>query len=259
MRRSDLLRSPVVALRPLIIILTFGCLNAVGIIAQRGNPTVVCLDTMVVNARTVLVGRIVEASPYREGHGTNVVFAVEKRLKGYVIDRIGVRLRASDAALAAWRTQRHRLLIALPEDGLVRADGVSEGNESGIDLSAPNLAVVRADMTILQDADSVVAAAEEAIRTHQGVDGIDTFMKTIPIASARKLRPDPNSLSNCELDEKWSLHCLVTLVPVDKALERWAVEAIRSESVWERAEGAAALRHFPSDANVALLKDAAER
>ena len=237
-----MLRSPALALRRPIIVLTFCCLSVVCILAQRGNPVVACLETMVLKARTVFVGRIVEASPYQQGLRANVVFAVEKRLRGDFSDRAEVVLRASDAALAAWKTEGHRLLIAVPDDGVVPADGKSEGNESAIDLSALNLTVLRADMTILQSADRVVAAAEEAIRMHPDVDRIKTFRRTLPIASALALRPS----DNCELDEKWSLYCLVTLVPVDENLERWAHTALQSHYVWERAEAAAALQNFPS-------------
>jgi hypothetical protein len=239
-----MLRSPALARRCLIIILTFVCLNAVDVGAQRGNPTVVCLDTMVIDARTVFVGRIVEASPYRDGRTPNVVVAVEKKLKGDVIDPTEVRLRASDAALTTWKTAGHRLLIAVrAADGVVPADGMSEGNESAIDLSAPNLAVLRADMTVLQNPDNVVAAAEEAIRTHPSAELVKTFMRTLPIATAVTLRP---AMPPCELDEKWSLSCLVTLVPVDETLERWALSALQSNHAWERAQAAAALANFPS-------------
>ena len=245
-----MVRGSVLTLRRLIVIVTFCCLYGVGVFAQRGNPTVACLDTMVLKARTVFVGRIVEAASYQQGPEANVVFAVEKRLRGDVRDRTAVKLRASDAALAAWRTEGHRLLIAVPADGVVPADGLSEGYESAIDLSAPNLTVLRADMTLLQSADAVVDAAEEAIRTHPGVDGAKVFKRTIPIASALMLRP----VDDCGLDEKWSLRCLVTFVPVDENLERWALAAIQSPYAWERAEAAAALQNFPSDDNIAVLK-----
>jgi len=48
---------------------------------------------------------------------------------------------------------------------------------------------------------------------------------------------------------------VITKAPVDAALEAWAVEAIQSKHVWERAEAAAALRHFPSDAKITRLKE----
>ena len=244
------MRTLALAFCHLIVIVTFCCLSGVAVIAQRGNPTVACLDTMVLKAPTVFVGHLVEASPYRQGPTANVVFAIEKKLRGDISDRTAVKLRASDAALAAWKTEAHRLLIAVPGDGVVPADGLSEGYESAIDLSAPNLMVVRADMTILQSADSVVAAAEEAIRTHPGVDGVRTFLRTIPLAAALMLRP----IDDCGLDEKRSISCLVTPVPVDDDLERWALAAIQSPYAWERAEAASALQNFPSDDNLALLK-----
>jgi hypothetical protein len=57
----------------------------------------------------------------------------------------------------------------------------------------------------------------------------------------------------CEPENAYSL-CPLTKVPVDETLEQWAVEAIQSKQVWERAEGAEALGHFPSDANITRLK-----
>src|SRR5262249_12906149 len=43
-------------------------------------------------------------------------------------------------------------------------------------------------------------------------------------------------------------------VPVDDALEKTALQYIRSEERWRRTEGAIALKHFKSDENVARLK-----
>jgi hypothetical protein len=106
-------------------------------------------------------------------------------------------------------------------------------------------------MTVLQDADSVIGAAEEAIRNHSSVDRIETFERTIPAATARILWPDRRV--PC-VPDNWYSVCSVTKVPVDEALEAWALDAIQSTQVWERAEAAAALRHFPSDANIARLK-----
>jgi hypothetical protein len=60
---------------------------------------------------------------------------------------------------------------------------------SAIDLSAPNLAVLRADMTVLRDPDSVLQAAEDAIRRHPGVFGISTARRTVPADVARDLTP----------------------------------------------------------------------
>ena len=167
---------------------------------------------------------------------------VEKTLKGDVRDRTQVLIKVPVSTLDAWKTQGHRLLIV---------NSGSEGLESVIDLSAPDLKVLRADMTVLQDADSVIGAAEEAIRNHSGVDGIETFGRTIPVATTRILLP--NRRVPC-VPDNWYSVCPVTLVPVDEALEQWAVDAIQSTQVWDRAEGAGALRHFPSDANIARLK-----
>ena len=237
------MRRPTPTLRLLIVILAAGYLNVLRVAAQDGPPHVPNLDTMVVNARFVLVGRFVETfPPIVRAPGRTWTFAVEKKLKGDVSDRGQALIKAPEATLDTWKTQGHRLLIV---------NSVSEGLESVIDLSAPELKVLRADMTVLQDADSIIGAAEEAIRNHSGVYGIETFVRTIPVATARMLLPDRRV--PCVPDNWYSL-CHVTSVPVDEALEQWAVDATQSKEVWERAEGTGALRHFPSDANIARLK-----
>jgi len=237
------MRRSVPTLRPLIVILAVGCLSALRVAAQDGPPHVPNLDTIVVNATFVMVARFVETFPPNvTAPGRTWTFVVEKKLKGDVSDRTQVLIEAPEATLDAWKTQGHRLLIV---------NSVSERRESVIDLSAPDLKVLRADMTVLQDADSVIAAAEDAIRTHSGVDAIETFGRTIPAATARILLP--NRRVPC-VPDNWYSVCPVTLVPVDDALEQWAVDAIQSTQVWDRAEGAGALRHFPTDANIARLK-----
>jgi hypothetical protein len=234
------MRSPAPTLRLLIVILAAGCLTALRVAAQDGAPIVPNLDTMVVKATVVMVARFVETFPPNvRAPGRTWTFVVEKDLKGDVSDRPQDLIKAPAAKLDAWKTQGHRLLI------------VNSASESVIDLSAPDLKVLRADMTVLQGAESVIGAAEEAIRTHSGVDGIETFGRTIPAATARILWP--NLRVPC-VPDNWYSTCPVTLVPVDEALEQWAVDAIQSTQVWDRAEGAGALRHFPSDANIARLK-----
>ena len=237
------MRSSAPTLRLLIVILAAGCLNALRVAAQDGPPHVPNLDTMVVNATVVMVARFVETFPPNvRAPGRTWTFVVEKKLKGDVSDRPQALIKAPKATLDAWKTHGHRLLIV---------NSASAGLDSVIDLSAPALKVLRADMTVLKDADSVIGAAEEAIRNHAGVDGIETFERTIPAATARILLPDRRV--PC-VPDNWYSVCHVTKVPVDEALEEWAVDAIQSKQVWERAEGAGALRHFPSDANIARLK-----
>jgi hypothetical protein len=164
---------------------------------------------------------------------------VEKTLKGDVSDPTHALVKVPEATLDAWKRKGHRLLIV---------NNVSDG-QPVIDLSAPDLKVLKADMTVLQDAGRIIGAAEEAIRNHSGVSEIETFLRATSPATAQILFPGVH----CVPENAYSL-CPVTKVPVDEALEAWALDAIQSTQVWERAEAAAALRHFPSDANIARLK-----
>ena len=236
------MRTPTPTLRVLIAVLVAGGLNALRVAAQDGPRHVPNLDIMVVNATVVMVGRFVETFPPNvTGPGRRWTFAVEEKLKGDVGDPEQALIKAPKATLDAWKTHGHRLLIV---------NSMSEGLQSVIDLSAPGLKVLRADMTVLQDAGSIIGAAQEAIRNHSGDDAIETFLRTVPPATVRTLLPDFRA---CVPENSYSL-CPLTKVPVDEALEQWAVDAIQSTQVWERAEGAGALRHFPSDANVTRLK-----
>lgn len=234
---------PAPTLRVLIAILAAGCLTTARAAAQDGPRHVSNLDTTVINATVVMVGRFVETfSSNVTAPGRTWTFVVEEKLKGDVRDPAQVLNKTPKATLDTWKTQGHRLLVI---------DSVKEKQPSVIDLSASDLKVLRADMTVLQDAGSVISAAREAIGDHPGDEAIVTFMKTLPLATVRILMR--GSDAGCAPDKAYPL-CPLTPVPVDEALERWAVDAIQSKQVWERAEGAAVLRHFPSDANITRLK-----
>ena len=235
------MRGAAPTLRLLTAILAAGCLNALRVGAQDGPRHVPNIDTMVVKATFVVVGRFAEAfPPVVTAPGRTWTFAVEKKLKGDVSDPTQALSKVPKATLDAWKAQGHRLLIS---------NSVIDGLQSVIDLSAPDLRVLRADMTVLQDSARIIGAAEDAIRNHSDVDEVEMFLRTTPPATARMLLPRVH----CVPKNAYSL-CPVTKVPVDAALEAWAVDAIQSEQVWERAEAAGALRHFPSDANITRLK-----
>ena len=198
--------------------------------AQPGPPTVLSLDSSVLNANYICVGRIVDDHPERQTNETpirNVDVTVETRLKGEWSGVSQASIEASAADIRAWKARNSRLLIV-------------EGG-TAIDLSDPNLAVVTADMQILRDPKEVVAAAREAIRRHPGVTRIDTVSRQAPIAVARAIAKRGDGP-------------LRVLVPADAALETWAIGALRSKSPVERAEAIHALRHFPSETNANRLR-----
>jgi hypothetical protein len=204
---------------------------------------------MATNSKYVFVGKIVEIRELdSSGANTNVVVSVEKWLKGdEQDDTIQARIDAPAAILAAWKSRASRLLIFddLPRD----ASNIFAGGRNAIDLSDPDLKVLTADMKVLTDSEQILHAAQEAINRHPGVYGISVFRKSLPDATAQMLgHPNqPVRLLGNYPD-------LVTSVPADEDLERWALSALDSKHAWERAEAASALGNFHSEVNTVRLK-----
>jgi len=195
--------------------------------AQPGPSFVApCIDTMVVNAQYVMVGKIIEIHPLvSNGPDPNVVVDVEKWLKGLpAIDRVAVRIDVPVAILTDWKTRSNRLLIL---------------GDQAISLSDMDAKVVTAEMKVLTDPAQILQAAQTANARHPGVYKMETFSRRVPPEAAKLLSK-----------ETW----VTTSVPADADLERWALKALDSNLAEDRAEGAGALSRFPSDSNAARLK-----
>ena len=96
------MRTPTPTLRVLLAVLAGGCRNALHLTAQDGPRHVPNLDTLVVNATVVRVGRFVEVFPANvAGPGRTWTFAVEEKLKGDVRDPAQALNKAPKATLDA--------------------------------------------------------------------------------------------------------------------------------------------------------------
>ncbi len=193
------------------------------------------LECMVANADLVVVGKVVEfdAGEKADDRGARpVTIAVEETLKGEHRDRLRVRLAHPVSALADWRVRSSRLLVAR---------GVAPIATRVIDLVDSELAVFRANFTLLRKPEPVIRIAKEAVRRLPGVKQIDTFGLVVPAEAVA--------------GTKWAkYHATTLLVPVDERLEQRAHESIRSKDYSKREEGARALRYFKSDENIARVK-----
>ena len=187
--------------------------------AQPGPRGVECLDTLVLNAEFVFVGRITEIHLDRSTPmGTNVVVEVREHLKGDVSEVTQAEISAPEATLRAWLEMKTPLLI------------VNGGVAKAVDLSSlPRL--LTSKLRPLRDPEDALRVAREAIRRHPGVLRIATFSRRVG------------------LDE-------VSRVPADADLERWSESTLADshKPVWERGSAANALRFFPSETHIALLK-----
>jgi len=203
------------------------------------------IEAMVLNADTVVVGKIVAVAEGKEFHETTI--DVEETLRGKHREQQRVRfphrlwqlgVGGFDAAeLNVVRKDASRLLVAMRGEP-AKIFGL-------IPLKDQEMNVYRADLTVLRKPADVILAARDTIRRAPGVKRIDTFPLTIPIKGGYY----------GGLGGSTTVQALV-----DELLEKKALEYIRSDERWRRTEGASALRHFKSDENIArvkaLLKDA---
>jgi len=100
-------------------------------------------------------------------------------------------------------------------------------------------AVYKADLTTLQKPADLLRVAKETLRSSPGVKRIDTFPLTVPIKGGYYDRGGSTTVE----------------VPVDGSLEKKAIPYLASKERWRRTEGAAALKYFKSEENVARLKE----
>ncbi len=191
------------------------------------------LDSFVLNADFVLVGRVETIGEPDEQGVLPVIVVAAERLKGPHRVRRSVRLRTAPRTLRAWKTAEARLLI-------VGRSGDAAG-AGAIDLSAEDLAVFRSDTSRLDDGDAVLRAARGVLRNRPGVTRVRTFTRMLPREAVAKTRYGGYAQTSLT-------------VPVDERLEAWARRVLRDATSWERPEAARALRYFDTAENRALAK-----
>ena len=212
--------------------------------AQHGPQYLLCLDTLAINSKSVLVGKIVQVRPVAPNSpNDNVTVRVEQWIKGSgESETIETRIVDSEIVLSLWKDRGSRLLVFTGID----TAKVFHGNGNAIDLSGPNR-VLTADMKVLKNSEQILQAAQAAIERYRGISNVPTFQRSLPAGIL-------NDLS------------LVTAVPVNADLEHWAQSILDSKEKRditavgltsrdsERNEAAQALGYFPSEANAARLE-----
>lgn len=219
------------------------CISLFVAVEAQAQPLVGGVESIecsVANSLLVVVGTIVEVHPKEEADtsvGVQATMLVEETLKGSHGDRRRVRLRRPAADLAGWKERSTRLLV-------VQSDPPTDTDV--IDLTDKGLAVLTSDLTLLRKPEDVIRAVKETVRRMPGVTRIETYRLRVPNRA---------TVAGTKWEETYKTGGYIRVaVPVDDRLEKLAIEYVRTKNSEQRQEGAALLRYFKSDENVARAK-----
>jgi hypothetical protein len=153
---------------------------AIFVHAQHGPMHLLCIDTLAINSKSILVGKIAEIHDVAPNvPDANVSVRVERWLKGGAgSDTIETRIESPVVVLTQFKDQGSRLLIFTGVDTIK----VFHGNGNAIDLSSPSL-ILTADMKVLKDPEQILQATQKAIERYRGVSDIATFQRSLPLVS----------------------------------------------------------------------------
>jgi hypothetical protein len=207
-------------------------IGAVSVVASLvGQPlfrTVDSVETLAANARIIVVGRVARFERVVEYRapgfplGLPAELDVDETLKGIATPGFTVPLPVTEQSLSRWRDSGARLLVAVPKNDRTPAVVV--------DLVAPNMAAVTADLKILRTPAEVTRAVREAVRLGAGkVDLSEGFAISVPHAL----------VAGTELSS--GVTNVLVRVPIDARLERRALAVLRGEQVGYRSEAVRAL------------------
>ncbi|MGV3618685.1 MAG: ankyrin repeat domain-containing protein [Fimbriimonas sp.] len=205
--------------------------------------TIESIDVRVLNARSVVLGRVVEVTPTSEKdkglHDVDV--EVEETLKGAPQPRLRLNVWALGESLdqwKRWRSERTLLLVDVPtreaNPWMLRATG----------WNVPDQKYITADLRLLHDPAETRGYIREVVRKNPGVGQVETYRLKLPegpLGEAIRKKLGRPRLYGVE-------------VPVDKRLEQASIKGLGSEDPQVRAESARSLRYFKSPANVARLR-----
>jgi hypothetical protein len=201
------------------------------------------VECMVLDADTVIVGKIVEVEQEQVGKPGECcsTVAIEETLKGAQRERLRARFRGTAQELTAWKGQSCRLLLTL-------ATGEPPTATNVLILRDKDLGYLAADFTVLRKPEDVLRLARETARLPAEKNPQERFYLRVPHETAAATR----------WKDSFTGHLSLT-VPVDDRLQKRAHEYLRSDDYMCRQEGIRALRFFKSEENIAraraLLKD----
>lgn len=223
-----------IALFLLVIGSIFAVLAPMPAMAQMPPPRVISsIDIMVLNEELVAVGRITRARP-ASNDSTDVTIAIERVLKGAPQTTLEHRGRGSGNRLSNEQVSRMAVSNARV---LIVGNGFTPLDDKG-------LAIPSANGILLSEANQVVVHIQQVLRSHPP-GKVDSF--NIPVPKQFESAAVPRFFDNGMPGQVRELR-----VPVDSQLEKWALEAIRSNSELYRAFQA--LRFFKSASNIEFGK-----
>ena len=224
---------------PLIVLLL-----AVGARAQTVPiETIDSLDVRVVNARQVVVGKVALVSPQSDDGRRDVTIAVEETIKGPSAGSVRVSTHYWDYPNPP-SSIGTRVMAFVPER---RED---EWWMRKIPLDDHRIVVSRADFRVLYHSEDVIRAAREIVRAHPDPGRTGEFTLPSPPGAVGEAWRHAFRGSGRRVDG--------LRVPVDDALMRWAILALRSPDLRIRTQGVSALGRFRSPESEALVRAALE-
>ena len=229
----------------LYVLLLFALLPGKGV-AQPGPLPIESIDLAVLNAQTVVVGKITSFEG-EEGwqKQRTVTVVVGQTLKGRATNSIVLETYSSTNYLGPLRDRHASVLVILrPKQRYLNRI---------IDLDDPKLVASREDFSLLQDGKSLVQYVKDVVRRNPGVDTMKSFCRWAPDDAVGR------AWSHAMPDEGYhdgvgaAMHGGL-LVPADAKLEAWARGRLKAKGLHDMTEGLLALGLFKSKQNAALMK-----
>lgn len=215
--------------------------------AQPLSPQTESLESLVANADSIYVARLEkfgERQRREDGHEAhNTTIAIEQTLKRVMFRDYSPPMRQMwmphhESILQDWKQNSSRLLVVTNE--------YEPFETVVIELAEGNMEVMRADFTLYRDPEPVIEAIQAIVsELSPAVKRINTFQVDVP----RELVKDTTWDKFYDTGGNLRLS-----VPVDRHLEKWALESTRADRYMTRSASARALRYFRSDENIQRLK-----
>jgi hypothetical protein len=201
---------------------------------QLAAPSMVSsADYLAARSKTIVIGRITESKQKKDSVVSEVTIRVEQTIKGLVSPQVEASTSLSPATIESAISRRARLLFMIDERHVVA---------ESLELDLPDVAMSTSGFEILRGEDEITAYLE----------------KLRPLDS-----PSPQGIAIGPLDNdvgrKWlaqfGKYAKMLLVPLDANLEKWALAQVASRDVERRVAGVSHLSIFPTERNIALMKE----
>lgn len=217
--------------------------------AQPLIDTVASIDSLVINADYVYVGRIIKVRDEPIPGGSQMpgfAFEVDEYLKVPMeedltpeIKKRGMFVSPPTSKYKDWLDRSCRLLII--------SNDSSPDCPTVIELAPTGADVFTAELRLLHDPSEIIQAAKDAIeRTPSNIRRLCTLRIMLPRERCKGTRWEGGD-------------GLMVEVPADAQLEKWAIGSLDHQNPWNRRWAAQALRYFKSAQNAEyvakLLKD----